>query len=294
MSRIDNVVYLSYGTSPHTYEVIFAMLTLARFPGEELRGLRTFAVTDQPDQFRAHGLEVLPVSSETIDDWKGTHRFGHRCKIFAIKRVIEQFGGKCLLVDGDTYWTRPPGRIFRRIGPSRSVMHMPLGRLADSRLEQSHRFGELLEIGEFGGNGRGAARGRGRWTVQWNAGVVGVDSADAHLLGEVLDFVDRMLPRFWAPAVEQLAFSIILAERTRLQPSRDAIFHYNVSPDRESFRDCIPDLLARSAGMPARERAHWLYAHRLKLSRAARARILAKDVLNTLHLMPARDRCDCL
>jgi hypothetical protein len=293
MSRIDNVVYLSYGTSPHTYEVLFSMLTLARFPDEAIRGFRAFAVTDQPDLFRAHGLEVLPISSATIDEWRGPHQFGHRCKIFAMKRVIEQFGGKCLLVDGDTYWTRPPGRIFRRIGPGRSVMHMPLGRLADSMLEQSHRFGELLEIGALDGYGLGGQR-RGRWTVQWNAGVVGLDPADAQLLDEVLDFVDRMLPRFWAPAVEQLGFSIILAERTRLQASRDSIFHYNVSPDREGFRDRIPDLLARSAGMPARERANWLYDQRLKLSRARRARILAKDVLNTLHLMPARDRCDCL
>src|SRR5262249_4391913 len=155
----------------------------------------------------------------------------------------------------------------------------PIGRLADSKLEQSHRFGELLEDGGLDGDGLGGRR-RGRWTVQWNAGVLGLDPADAHLLDEVLDFVDRTVPRFWAPSVEQLAFSIILAERTRLQGSRDAIFHYNVSPDRESFRDRIPDLLAQSAGMPARERANWLYDRRLKLTRARRARILAKDLLN--------------
>ena len=293
MSSSENLVYLCYGISPHAYEVIFSMLTLTRFSSDQLAGVRVFALTDQPDLFLAQGVEVLPVSTATINEWKGPFGFGHRCKILAIRHVIEQFGGRCLLVDGDTYFTRPPSRVFQHIGPSRSVMHMPLGRLADSRLEMCHRFAELLESDTLGGERRGGSK-RGRSTIQWNAGVLGLDSSDVHLLDEVLRLVDSILPTYIAPAVEQLAFSIVLSERTRLQPAREAVFHYNVSPDRQKFRTSIPELLARSQAMPATERANWLYSHRLKLTRARRARIFAKDVLNYLHVMPARDRCDCL
>ena len=239
MSLNDNLVYLCYGDSLHTYEVLFSMLTLARFSRDQLRGVRVFAVTDRPDLFLANGLDVLPVPTATINEWKGPFDFGHRCKILAIRHVIEKYGGRCLLVDGDTYFTRPPRRVFQRIGPSRSVMHMPIGRLADSRHEMNHRFGELLEDDTLRRVCRESAN-RGRATIQWNAGVLGLNSSDVDLLDEVLCLVDSILPRFVAPAVEQLAFSIVLAEKTRLQASRDAIFHYNVSPDREIVQEVHP------------------------------------------------------
>ena len=95
-----------------------------------------------------YGFDVVPVSASVMESWKGAARFGHRCKLMAMKHVIGQFGGKCILVDGDTHFVRPPARLFRRISPGHSVMHMVEGRLADSRHGFNHWLGEVLQNSE--------------------------------------------------------------------------------------------------------------------------------------------------
>jgi hypothetical protein len=249
-------------------------------------------VTDQADLFKEEGFEVMPVSSARFEEWKGPARFVHRCKILTIKHVLERFGGKCLYVDGDTHSLRPPARLFDRIGPGRSLMHRIEGRLADSRHDFNHRLGELLaERSPIGNPSFELAQGPA--TVQWNAGVLGLDRADLPLLEEVLTLTDDLRARTFAPVLEQLAFSIVLAGRTRLAAARDVIFHYCTSPLRDRFRARLPGLLAESSGMPPAERARWLYAHRLRPSLALRARNRLKDVLNVTGIYPARDRAEC-
>jgi hypothetical protein len=288
----DSLIFLSYGKVPQAYETLFSILTLGRFPTPEFQGIKIRVVTDQPDFFRSYGCEVVPVSASTIEEWKGPARFEHRCKVMALKHGIGQFGGRCILVDGDTYFIRPPARLFQRIGPGRSVMHMVEGLLADSTHEFNHRLGAFLQNAEPRAD-PSIKLANGPSTVQWNAGVVGLDASDSQLLNEVLNLLDYLLEKCFAVVVEQLAFSIILAGRTQLRPSRDIIFHYNVSPMRNAFRNRIPELLAESKHMSPAALAEWLYARRLRPSLSTQARILAKDVLNTLWVLPRRDRCGC-
>jgi hypothetical protein len=288
----DSLIFLSYGNGPQAYETLFSILTLGRFPILEFQGIKIRVVTDQPDFFGSYGCEIVPVSSSTIEEWKGPSRFHHRCKVMALKHGIGQFGGRCILVDGDTYFVRPPARLFQRIGPGRSVMHMVEGLLANSTHDFNHRLGAFLQNADPGDD-PSIELAHGPSTVQWNSGVVGLDASDSQLLDELLNLLDYLLGKCNAVVLEQLAFSIVLAGRTRLRPSRDVIFHYNVSPTREAFRDRIPELLAESKHMSPPALAKWLYARRLRLSLSAQARILAKDVLNTLGILPRRDRCGC-
>ncbi len=259
----NTLLYLSYGRGPHADETLYSMLTLGRFPASAFDGIAIRIVTDQVDLFEPLGFEVIPVSATTLEEWQGPSRFIHRCKIMALKLVMERFGGKCLLVDGDTYFRRPPGRLFRRIGPGQSILHGIEGRLAVSRHEFNHRMAAVLEDRSPGYH-PAIDLAHGSSTVQWNAGVVGLDAAHSPLLDEVLGLTDYLLTRTFTMVLEQLAFSIILAARTELGPSRDVIFHYNASPDRSSFRSRLPELLAGSAGLPPRERARWLYARRVE------------------------------
>jgi hypothetical protein len=288
----STLLYLSYGPGPHADETLYSLLTLRRFSEGALEGITIRIVTDQVDFFEPHGFDVVPVTPATMEEWQGPARFTHRCKIMALKLVMERFGGKCILVDGDTYFRRPPGRLFRRIGPGHSMMHGIEGQVGDSRHQFNRHMGEILED-RVPGHLPLIDLAHGSSTVQWNAGVVGLDPAHFPLLDEVLELTDYFRSRTDAPTSEQLSFSIILAARTRIMPSRDVIFHYNVSPDRASFRSRLPELLAHSAGLPARERAGWLYARRFVPALKVKARNLVKDVLNLTGVLPARDRFDC-
>src|SRR4051812_36532547 len=55
----NHLIYLSYGVGPATQETLYSILTLGRFPAREFRGINVRVVTDQPDLFAAHGIEVL-------------------------------------------------------------------------------------------------------------------------------------------------------------------------------------------------------------------------------------------
>jgi hypothetical protein len=288
----NTLLYLSYGRGPHADETLYSMLTLGRFPASAFDGITIRIVTDQVELFEPLGFEVIPLSATTLEEWQGPYRFIHRCKIMALKLVLERFGGKCLLVDGDTYLRKPPGRLFRRLGPGHSMMHGIEGRLARSRHEFNHRNAAVLE-GRLPGYHPAIDLAHGSSTVQWNAGVVGLDAAHLPLLDEVLGLTDYLLTQTYTTVLEQLAFSIILAARTKLGPSRDVIFHYNNAPDRSSFRSRLPDLLAESAGLPPRERARWLYARRVQPALKVKARNLVKNVLNRTGIFPERDRFDC-
>src|SRR5437667_11300134 len=98
---------------------------------------------------------------------------------------------------------------------------------------------------------------RGPSSLQWNAGVVGIHKSDLSLLDGVLRLTDVLLDEFYSPVMEQAAFSLILAEKTRLRSARDTIYHYCVSPDRRQFRTHLPELLAAAERMPVERRVAW-------------------------------------
>jgi hypothetical protein len=288
MQKCNTILYINYGFGLHTYEALFSILTLERYQLKRATGAQICVLTDAPQIFLDHGVEPLHVPRTTFDEWKGPHNLGHRCKIYAIRHALDQFGGRCLYVDGDTYFIRTPTQVLDRIGPGRSVMHRIEGQLGQSRHEGHRRVGEILKsTAAVGGLARGPR------SFQWNAGVVGIHASDIHLLDEVLGLTDSMLDEFYSPVMEQVAFSLILAERTRLRSARDTIYHYCVSPDRQRFRTQLPKLLASTQGMSLTRRADWLYAHRTQPTWNIRIRGLTKDLLNAAGILPVRDRFDC-
>ena len=60
----------------------------------------------------------------------------------------------------------------------------------------------------------------------WNAGVIGLDPADAKLLDEVLDLTDQFCACSNLHVLEQLAFSYVLTQRSVVSETHDIVFHY--------------------------------------------------------------------
>jgi hypothetical protein len=281
LSDARNILYVSYGEGPHLHETVFSALTMMRFGPD----VRACVVTDQPEFFRAYGIDALPVTAEAMQQWMGAARLNHRCKIMALKHACETLAGTSIMVDGDTIFRASPMKLFERVAAGRSVMHMREGLLGESRVEGLRRAGRELAAA---GIAQGAA------TMMWNAGVVGISRADGPLLDEVLAMTDMLLARKFLPQWEQISFSVVLAAKTKLQEARDVVEHYCVSPQRKQFRKLLPMVLAAAMEQDGEQRAAFLHERRLRTPLSARARVLVKDVANAVGVIPRRDRFDCV
>lgn len=254
------LLFLSIGSGRHQFETAYSALTLKRFGGLtcDLK-----IVTDTPSFFQVFGLPVEVISATQAREWAGPHNYMPRGKIKAMELAFRatQFQ-KVILVDGDTYFTKRPERLFERVKPGRGLMYdqeCPLGYGKILDYQEVARVGRKI----LDSDARTGAFACDRRTMQWNSGVVGLHRQDAGVLSEVLAVNDLLSEhlKFWAR--EQTAFSLVLASRVRLRSSRDCVFHYNASAERLAFDDKIRALLDASGGSPRELEAKELYRHRL-------------------------------
>jgi hypothetical protein len=100
----------------------------------------------------------------------------------------------------------------------------------------------------------------------WNSGFLGLHSADAGLMNEVLHLIDQTWPLVKnAPIkvhhVEQFATGYFL-ERTTISESHHIVYHSWPESTRGPFRERLPALFAAGADAASHERAKLLNAAR--------------------------------
>ncbi|TXR56398.1 hypothetical protein [Quadrisphaera setariae] len=242
---MDHLVYISFGQGRHVDEVRFSVQTAARHL--ETSGGRRWQIdvwTDTPRLWKDLPVEVVEVAPEQVDAWMGPHRYVWRSKIEVLRAALERSeGGRCLYVDGDTWWRRSPSVVFDRIGPGRSVMHLREGRPPAPEVAALEHVLQRYQPVDTSGRA---------WVFppdrdSWNAGVIGLDPADAVVCAEVALLTDQLLEHGFGDhshTSEQLAFAVGLAARTTVSESRDAVVHYWPSEMREPFGAALAEARA--------------------------------------------------
>ena len=278
---MKQLVFYSYGLGPHVAETSFAVLSAIHLDGVAPAAYQIVVVTDTPEQFANLPVAVEPVTAEQVREWAGPANFNHRIKIGVIAHVLAKRGGPVVMVDGDCYFLKSPARMFERVGPGRSVMHVREGELGHlialgydrQRLaEMSHNLGPA---------GRYAFDLK---TPVWNAGVLGIDPADAGRLDEVLALTDAIHAAVPTKISEQLSFSVVLGRHNRLSPTRDVVFHYHQFFIRDPFRERLPTLMRDVAHLPPAERAAALHPHRPVAPTGKKVKAAFKRALKPLGL----------
>jgi hypothetical protein len=277
------VVYLSYGKGPHEQEVIFSLLSAWHWAMPDRDDVRFAVYTDHPETFAGLPVDIERVSPETWVEWSGPTGFNHRRKIMALRHAFDRWGTKTLLVDGDTWWRNRPAVLFRRIRPGQSVLHLREGRVARAlaTLFATHSFTDL--------DGHTKTFESSEW--MWNAGVIGLDPADAGLLDEVLHWTDALCNVARMHVLEQFAFSYVLGQRTHLKEAGDCVWHYWPCYMIEPFRKRLPGIMAETGDLPLTERAAACYRHRPRPTPVRRAKSLVKRGLQMIGLQAPRPRC---
>ncbi len=270
---MDDLVYFSFGEGRHVDELRFSILSAARYLGDgsgDGDDWRIVVYADRTEPFADLPVEVRPVTPETVAEWIGPHRYIWRAKIQVIEQALAAGADRCLYVDGDTYLVRSPRVLFDRLGPGRSLLHLREGR---PPAPEEAALAHVLASSEPAATDGRPWRFRGD-RASWNAGVVGLHASDAGLCREVGHLTDQLLAAGfdrYSHTSEQVAFTVVLDERTRLRAAHDVIRHYWRADLRRPFGARLAETMSdRSLSPEAQFRLLW--DHRPQEEPARRAK----------------------
>ncbi|HUC82745.1 MAG TPA: hypothetical protein VMR70_17685 [Flavisolibacter sp.] len=188
-----------------------------------------YIYTDQPHLFADFlpffaKLECLPVSAESVKQWKGPLAFVHRFKIEMTRDFCSRFEGNVLYCDTDTYITAPLHDVFNDLSKNHFYMHQYEGVIDRSQSPSFHKWEKFLSTTpvDYGANKVAFSK-----TLRmYNAGVVGLNTANKALLDDVLLLSDAVYGKFPKHIAEQFAFSYCLQKKSEVKTADHVIAHY--------------------------------------------------------------------
>src|SRR5262249_42493827 len=149
------------------------------------------------------------------------------------------------------------------------------GRLITTRDQDYTRLAEFLERARLMDKFRRPIKIPPN-SIMWNAGVIGLDPSDCHLLQNALHLADEIWAQFRFHTVDQFALGHVLERHTSLQPADDIVFHYWAPHLRSPFRQRLRALLSSTEHLPVVERASLSYEHRPRPTWSRRSKIAVK------------------
>jgi hypothetical protein len=284
---VSTLLYISYGTGPHEQEVVYSILSARHWtkPGS---GYRVLILTDHPDSFSGIDAQVEFISPQEWKEWSGPANFAHRRKILALQHAMNICDGTVVLLDGDTWLRAPAERLFDRVAPGKTLMHIREGRICSIATPLMRSVRHLLQhmtLIDEQGNPYQIPQD----CFMWNAGVIGIHQHDKDCLPEVLGLTDSLLTKSDLHVLEQFAFSWVLTKRTHLAECPDLVFHYWPPYLHQPFRRCLPQLFQQSLKLSEEQRPGFLFANRPRPTALRRGKVLVKRILQFAGII--RGRC---
>jgi hypothetical protein len=285
---VNTILYLSYGQGPHEQEVIFSIHTALKWITDK-PAIRVVVCTDHPESFCGVPVNIQFISPQQWSDWSGPTEFNHRRKIMALQHVMEKSASKVILLDGDTYLRGPVEQLFERVAPGCSLLHLREGTLESIKTPNMKRLRDLIAkaiVSDL----RGVPYPIVSTECIWNAGVIGMDPSDRHLLDDVLHLTDQLCAQSDLHVLEQFAFSHVLLKYTQVNFAEDIIFHYWPPYLHRPFRSKLPQIFAKAEQLPPQERTNYLYSCRPRPTLARRGKVIIKRLGQTLGLFQGAGR----
>lgn len=214
----NTIVYLLYGSRREYHlELTYSVLSVAHFLRRDPADIDIALITTKEGR-----RDDLPVRHIFVDDdelrgWMLGGAYNHAAKYGALVRAMDEFQGRVILVDTDTYLTQHPRVLFDRIGTDRSLMCDN-----DALIGDIEDWAPLLaKTGQPVAGYPINAQSR-----MFNSGVVGVDWSLRSRLSDVYELMSELYSIAPIFNVEQFAFSTVLDAHTSLSVCPDAVRHY--------------------------------------------------------------------
>jgi hypothetical protein len=222
------VAYLATARPDIWDQALYAAWSALAWRGEE--DVQVHVFTDRPEAFTslAGQIHLEPLPPERAREWVEPWGLVYRLKPRALEDLFDRFpADKAILLDSDTFFIGPVQTMLHRIGARRAVMHLrEYSPLTRDSLEMTN-FRRRMRRARF----RGAPVSLEPW--MWNAGVVGLDPADRHLVQDWMDFIDETYPANPKGSVEQYGISWLIQQSdVELSAVDDVVYHYYPDKDR--------------------------------------------------------------
>ncbi|RZK30773.1 MAG: hypothetical protein EOO63_05875 [Hymenobacter sp.] len=249
------IVYLAHGLESTKYQAVLSIYSLYYQLGGSNQDYRFIIYTDSDRTVLDKYLSGFPVTLEVLSNeqmkrFKGPENYIFRVKPAVIKDYFSKYKQTLLYMDTDTYFLRDPTPLLQSIKPGHSLMNAQEYDFVDAGLsELEHWFILRQGLKRHTYTVAGQQVTIPASTVMWNAGIIGLNQADAGLVDQYLSLTDEMFSRCKTFIVEQFVASYVLQTVTQLSSTEDYIDHYWSKGVKHTFNLRLPAFLKQHAGL---------------------------------------------
>lgn len=217
-----DLLFLTFGPNiKNHYQANYCILSFLK-QKEEVNSINIY--TDQPDFYKhlQDYVNVVYVTEQMLNEWKGKHDFFWRVKIKALEHYISLNNNATLVyLDSDTFLYNDIHE-FKSILKDKASMHENEGKLSELKSKTEKLMWQQVSNKSFGG----IIINKGH--SMWNAGVVGIPANNnlkaVKLALSVCD--DLCAANVTRRLIEQFALSVALEETYGLTPADKWVGHY--------------------------------------------------------------------
>ncbi len=217
-----NILYLVFGDKLDIHlQVEFSILTiLGQLSAED----KVHIITTNSSYYEhlKEKIHLIPITEQTLKEWRGKHDFFWRCKIKAIEYIAKHYPDQDFMyLDGDTFLIDKLAPIKQKLHDGFGFMHLSEGHPKDMKTK-SLRMWKTVKGHTYQGVTLSEKHN------MWNAGVVAIPGNKlTATIKLALNLCDGMLDDQAEPIViEQYSLSIALFEQTNLIEAKPWIGHY--------------------------------------------------------------------
>ena len=186
-------------------------------------GSEIFIITDFPEYYInfKDSINVIHVTAEQLDDWKGEGNYFFRIKIEAILHVASKITGNLVYLDADTVCMKNLLDFEQRLNQGDFFMHakeFPLCSGPTKTTRQMWRVGKGKSFGSLQIDEN---------SIMWNSGVIAIPAGFSDYLQIALESCDAMCQSKMRPYfVEQLVVGLALTKSKKLYEAKEWFLHY--------------------------------------------------------------------
>lgn len=219
------LVYQAYGRPEIIRQSQFSILSFLRWGMKE----KILVYTDQEAQLSeffkgVSSVEIVPLSAEQIQLWRGQIDFVHRVKIEVLIDASRRTRDSLLYLDGDTVFTKDPKEMMGLVHPGQCLMHVMESRLDQAKDPLTKKIAKFCRGQSF--HPKRGIVSIPLSTEMWNAGVIGIHESRTNLLERILDLTDAAYTLYQKHVIEQLAVSYFLQSTGKVLPAEPWVLHY--------------------------------------------------------------------
>lgn len=233
-----NILYLVFGDTLRYH--IEANLSIRTFQRQMTEKDRIIVFTNRPEYYRRAQVEVMTLTDEQMNEWRGKHQYLFRIKIMAVDYLHQQYPDDDLLfMDCDTFLYGRLDEMKSRIQSGAGLMHLCEGHPSKMKGRSRQMWNTM--------NGRTVRNITiGERHALWNSGVIGIPASKAsQVISDWLALCDYMLDAgVEAFNLEEYALSIALLEHTQLMATDDHVGHY--WGNKADWEQLVSDLMCKA------------------------------------------------